>query len=136
MVPGIGITTRRVASLPQTKMHLAVGVLQLCSLLALALAADTPAYSPPATFENTAIVRSVDLGGATTLVTTTYQVRALEDGTQQYFFTLSADDVARMSWIEAKVKGNATPLQLESTHAECVPSIVSPRRIIADDDLW
>ncbi|KAG8852376.1 dolichyl-diphosphooligosaccharide--protein glycosyltransferase subunit 1 [Tulasnella sp. 330] len=101
-------------------MHLAIGVLQLCSLLSLALAEDIPPYSPPATFENTAIVRSVDLGGATTQVTTTYQVRALQDGSQQYFFTLSADDAARVSWVEAKVKGNGTPLKLESTHADNV----------------
>ncbi|KAG9037725.1 dolichyl-diphosphooligosaccharide--protein glycosyltransferase subunit 1 [Tulasnella sp. JGI-2019a] len=101
-------------------MHLArpwTSALQLCSLLSLALASDSLAFSPPINFENTAIVRSVDLGGATTQVTTTYQVRALKDGSQQYFFTLSAGDAARTSWMEAKLKGGSSPLKLESTHA-------------------
>ena len=64
-------------------------------------------------FENTAIVRTVDLGGSLVHVTTTYAVKALEDGSNIYTIALSENEHKRTSWIQAKMKGESVPLQLE-----------------------
>lgn len=61
-------------------------------------------------FENTAIVRTVDLGGSLVHVTTTYAIRALEDGAEQYFVTLGENEARSTSWFEAKLKGQNEPL--------------------------
>ena len=66
-----------------------------------------------ATFENTAVVRTVDLGGALTQVTTTYAVRALEDNVNLYYISLSDDEERHTTWIEAKLKGQSTVLDVE-----------------------
>lgn len=97
----------------------------LVSLLSLLIAAVVSVQSFSSSFENTAVVRTVELGGSTTHVTTTYQVRALENDIQQYVFVLSADDAARTSWLEAKVKGSSSTLKLEATGAECVDHITA-----------
>jgi oligosaccharyltransferase complex subunit alpha (ribophorin I) len=64
-------------------------------------------------FENAAIVRTVDLGGSLVHVTTTYAVRALEDDSSIYTIALGEDESKKTSWIQAKIKGQSTPLQLE-----------------------
>ncbi|KAI0347194.1 oligosaccharyl transferase alpha subunit [Trametopsis cervina] len=64
-------------------------------------------------FENTAIVRTVDLGGSLVHVTTTYAVKALEDDSSIYTIALGEDEAKKTSWIQAKVKGQTVPLQLE-----------------------
>ena len=64
-------------------------------------------------FENTAIVRTVDLGGSLVHVTTTYAVRALEDDSSIYTIALGEDEARKTSWIQAKVKGQSAPLELE-----------------------
>ncbi|KAI0774154.1 oligosaccharyl transferase alpha subunit [Fomes fomentarius] len=65
------------------------------------------------TFENTAIVRTVELGGALVHVTTTYAVKALEDGSNVYTIALAETEHAHTSWLEAKVKGQSERLPLE-----------------------
>lgn len=66
------------------------------------------------TFENTAVVRTVELGGALVHVTTTYAIKALEDGSSIYTIALSEDEQKKTSWIQAKLKGESVPLQLEN----------------------
>lgn len=81
-------------------------VLGLVPLLArLARALDVPAH-----FENTAVVRSVELGASLQLVTTTYAVRALVDGAQEYVVTYSKEDGAHTSWFLPKLKGSEDEL--------------------------
>lgn len=64
-------------------------------------------------FENTAIVRTVELGGALVHVTTTYAVKALEDGSSIYTLALGEQEHAHTSWLEAKLKGQSEVLPLE-----------------------
>ena len=61
-------------------------------------------------FENTAIVRTVELGGSIVHVTTTYAVKALEDGLKTYTVFLGRDEKAKTSWLQAMVKGQKTNL--------------------------
>ena len=61
-------------------------------------------------FENTAIVRTIDLGGSLVHVTTTYAIRALDNGAQQYLVTLGEKEALSTSWFEAKLKGQNDPL--------------------------
>ncbi|KIJ70571.1 hypothetical protein HYDPIDRAFT_172361 [Hydnomerulius pinastri MD-312] len=63
-------------------------------------------------FENTAIVRSIELGGSLVHVSTTYAVKALEPGQTVYRVALGKDEREKTSWIEAKVKGQTQPLQI------------------------
>ena len=64
-------------------------------------------------FENTAIVRTVELGGSVVHVTTTYAIKALEDGLKTYTVALGRDEKAMTSWIEATVKGQKTALPVK-----------------------
>ncbi|CAL1700943.1 unnamed protein product [Somion occarium] len=64
-------------------------------------------------FENTAIVRTVELGGALVHITTTYAVKALEDGSAVYTIALGDDEHEKTSWLEAKIKGQSAVLPLE-----------------------
>ena len=63
-------------------------------------------------FENTAIVRTIELGGSLVHVSTTYAVKALEAGQTVYHVALGRDEREKTSWIEAKVKGQAQPLEI------------------------
>lgn len=81
------------------------------SLLLLGLLAAPAAAEH--SFENTAVVRTVELGGSLVHVTTTYAVRALDDGSSIYTIALGEDEQARTAYIQAKMKGQSTPLQLE-----------------------
>ncbi|KAJ7228640.1 Ribophorin I [Mycena pura] len=76
------------------------------SLLSFTLLASVKADS----FENTAIVRTIDLGGSLVHVTTTFAVKALEAGSQVYTVTLSDAEKQQTSWLEAKVKGQPDAL--------------------------
>lgn len=69
-----------------------------------ALAGLAVALSVPRTFENTNVVRSVELGGSLTLTSTVYQLRALEDGASEYTVTLSKAEGDRTSWFVPKLK--------------------------------
>lgn len=66
--------------------------------------------------ENTAIVRTVELGGSVVHVTTTYAIRSLEDGLRSYTIALGRHDKTKTSWLEATVKGQKTPLPIEERH--------------------
>lgn len=58
-------------------------------------------------------MRTVELGGSLVHVTTTYAVKALEDGSSIYTIALGEDEQKKTSWIQAKMKGDVVPLQLE-----------------------
>ena len=82
-------------------------------VLALASLSCTLVSAASHSFENTAIVRTVDLGGSLVSVTTTYAIRALNDDAQQYVVSLGEKEAASVSWFEAKVKGQSNPLQVK-----------------------
>jgi len=63
-------------------------------------------------FENTAIVRTVDLGGSLVHVTTTYAIRALDSGAKQYVVSLGEGEAQSVNWFEAKLKGQSVPLKV------------------------
>ncbi|KAA1466496.1 oligosaccharyl transferase alpha subunit [Dentipellis sp. KUC8613] len=65
-------------------------------------------------FENTAVVRTVELGGALVHVTTTYAVKSLENGSQDYVVSLSEAEAEKTSWIEAKIKGQSETLSIQT----------------------
>ena len=67
-----------------------------------------------ASFENMGVTRSVDLGGSLVYTTTTYNVKALEDGSNVYVFALTEKEQETTSWMEARVKGHNAPLSLEN----------------------
>jgi oligosaccharyltransferase complex subunit alpha (ribophorin I) len=79
------------------------------ALLALAL----PALGL-ADFENTAIVRSIDLGGSSVKSTTTFAVRALRNGVNEYAISLPVQEADRTRWMEAKLKGSKSKLPLDA----------------------
>ena len=56
-------------------------------------------------FENEAIVRTVELGGAVVRTKTTYAVKALDSASSIYVFALSADQKDNIAAMEAKIKG-------------------------------
>lgn len=78
-------------------------------LLFVSLVASSFA-STSTSFENTAIVRSVELGGSLVHVTTTYAVKALEAGSNVYTIALGLKEMEKTSWLEAKVKGQQSAL--------------------------
>lgn len=86
-------------------------VLHWLQLSTIVLGLALPSW---ASFENTAVVRSIDLGGSLVYTTTTYNVRALEDGSNVYLFALTEKEQEMTSWMEASVKGHSAPLSLEN----------------------
>jgi len=81
-------------------------------VLALASFYLTLASAAAHSFENTAIVRTVDLGGSLVHVTTTYAIRALDGDAKQYIVSLGEGEAQSVSWFEAKLKGQSEPLKL------------------------
>ncbi|KAF4602444.1 dolichyl-diphosphooligosaccharide--protein glycosyltransferase subunit 1 [Pleurotus pulmonarius] len=79
------------------------------SLVFLTLLSSTHAHHSYS-FENTAIVRQVDLAGSLVQVVTTYAVKALEKDAKAYTIALSPNDKEKTSWLEAKVKGQQQAL--------------------------
>ncbi|KAJ7068267.1 Ribophorin I [Mycena amicta] len=63
-------------------------------------------------FENTAIVRTIELGGSLVQVTRTFAVKALEAGANVYTVALSDVEKQQTSWLEAKIKGQPKTLPL------------------------
>jgi oligosaccharyltransferase complex subunit alpha (ribophorin I) len=63
-------------------------------------------------FENTAIVRTADLGGSLVHVTTTYAIRALDNNAKQYTVSLGEKEAESTSWFEARLKGQTEPLDV------------------------
>ncbi|KDR83748.1 hypothetical protein GALMADRAFT_236102 [Galerina marginata CBS 339.88] len=70
-------------------------------------------FASSQSFENTAIVRTVELGGSVVHVTTTYAIKSLEDGQKTYTIALGRDEKVKTSWLEATVKGQNSPLQVK-----------------------
>ena len=64
-------------------------------------------------FENTAIVRTVELAGSLVHVRTTFAAKALETGAMVYAFALGREDAERTSFLEARLKGEQDPLELQ-----------------------
>ncbi|KAF8450710.1 Ribophorin I [Boletus edulis BED1] len=81
------------------------------SLLLLSSLLPSFSLAGPA-FENTAIVRTIELGGSLVHVSTTYAVKALEPGQTVYHVTFGKHEKEKTSWIEAKVKGQVKPLEI------------------------
>lgn len=72
-------------------------------LLPLALALSPP----PQTYVNTAIARTVELGGATAQVTTQYNIKATADEPGEYHLALSGDGDDIPAWWEVAIGGKA-----------------------------
>jgi len=68
------------------------------------------AFASSQSFGNTAIVRTIELGGSVAHITTTYAIKSQEDGLTTYRVALGRDDKEKTSWLEAKVKGQKTAL--------------------------
>lgn len=75
--------------------------LPFSTFLYSAYAAQTTSSSA---VENSAIVRTIELDGALTHISTRYTVRALEDNVQDYTFALGEVDGPRTTWIEALIR--------------------------------
>lgn len=80
------------------------------------------AFSLPS-FENTVILRTIELGGSVVHVTTSYTIRALEDEQKVFTVVLGRDEKAKTSWVEAKVKGQKEPLELKEHLPEAEKSV-------------
>jgi oligosaccharyltransferase complex subunit alpha (ribophorin I) len=63
--------------------------------------------APASNFLNTAIARTVELEGATTSVTTQYNVKSLVDGPGEYWLALSGKGGKEPAWWEVLVGGKA-----------------------------
>jgi len=79
----------------------------------LLLVSITSVFASSQSFENTAIVRTVELGGSVVHVTTTYAIKALEDGVKTYTVALGRDEKSKTSWLEARIKGQKEALQVK-----------------------
>ncbi|WVR04659.1 hypothetical protein IAU60_001670 [Kwoniella sp. DSM 27419] len=77
------------------------------SLAALSCAAlgQAALSAPPQSYVNTAIARTVELGGLTTLVTTQYNVKSTADGPGEYWLALAGEDDEVPAWWEVSVGG-------------------------------
>jgi hypothetical protein len=82
------------------------------SFACLALVLPAVALQRGHRFENTAIVRAVDLGGSLVHVTTTYAIKALTDGSDIYTIALTPEEKAKTSWIQVKAKGQQQALDI------------------------
>jgi len=77
-------------------------------------------YSSDA-FENSAIVRVVELGAALGHMRTTYSIKSLDGESTTYALAVGEKEHEKTSFIEVRVKGKQKPLQLP-------PVIYSPER--------
>ncbi|TYJ56949.1 hypothetical protein B9479_002395 [Cryptococcus floricola] len=75
----------------------------LLPLLPLAVALAPP----PQVFVNTAIARTLELAGATTHVTTQYNIKALVDAPGEYHLALAGDGDLIPAWWEVAIAGKA-----------------------------
>ena len=77
----------------------------LCSLLLSVYAENT--------FENSAVVRTVELAGSLVHVRTTFAAKALETGAKVYAFALGREDGEKTSYLQARIKGEQEPLEVQ-----------------------
>ncbi|KAG6861609.1 hypothetical protein C0995_014516 [Termitomyces sp. Mi166 len=87
------------------------------TLPVLFLGLVAPSFASPgqSSFENTAIVRAVELGGAVVHVTTTYAIKATRPGAKIYTIALGLEEKERTSWLDVRVKGQQSSLP-QSNH--------------------
>ena len=85
--------------------YLAVYFALLCVSIASVIADNT--------FENTAIVRTVELGASNIHVRRTFVAKALETGSVIYAFALGRDEAEKTSFFEARLKNEGEPLELQ-----------------------
>ena len=80
-----------------------------CHLISSAFAA----IQVPLSFENTAIVRSIELGGSAVHVTTSYTSRSLGKENNIFYFVIPKNLDDKTSWVDVKIKGQSSPLPVE-----------------------
>ncbi|THH11901.1 hypothetical protein EW145_g321 [Phellinidium pouzarii] len=83
------------------------------ALLAYLLCAFITYVTAEHSFENTAIVRTVELAGSLVHVRTTFVVKALETGSMIYAFALGPDEAEKTSFFEVRLKNEQTPIELQ-----------------------
>ncbi|KAI6119352.1 Ribophorin I [Pisolithus croceorrhizus] len=110
----------------------------LCLLVAGSLLTSLSRAEP--SFENTAVVRTIELGGSVVHVSTTYAIKALEDGQTTYHIALAKDEKETTSWMEAKVKGQAKPLAItvldeDDTATSSLIAVTLPKELSAHGTL-
>lgn len=83
------------------------------------------AYASSQSFENTAIVRTIELGGSVVHVTTTYAIKALENGLNSYTLALGSKEQVKTSWLEVTVKGDKKPLAIKQHGLDNAKYVIS-----------
>lgn len=84
--------------------------MRLLSLLALASAAlGKYEGGVPPSYVNTAVARTIELGGSTHSVTTQYNVKALADDAGAYVLALGPAGSQPPAWYEVLVAGQPVP---------------------------
>jgi len=84
----------------------------LTTILFTFLSLTTTCNAQGAVFENTAIVRTAELGGSIVHVTTTYAIRSLVTGQSTYTITFPRRERDASSFLEVKIKGQKDPLEI------------------------
>ncbi|KAF8339080.1 oligosaccharyl transferase alpha subunit [Cantharellus anzutake] len=82
-------------------MSYGLGTFMLSSLLPFFLHTVSALNVPPS-FENVAVVRTIELGGSSVHVTTSISARSLANNNAKYFFVLSKEQDDLTKWIEAR----------------------------------
>ncbi|CAK9779343.1 putative oligosaccharyltransferase alpha subunit [Cutaneotrichosporon oleaginosum] len=99
---------------------------------ALARAARLQSAAAPQEYVNTAVARTVELGGSTTLVTTQYNVKALNADPGSYILALAASGQPEPAWYEVLVGGKA--VSVEAGRLGDAPVAVVPMGKLRKDD--
>ncbi|KAF9451718.1 oligosaccharyl transferase alpha subunit [Macrolepiota fuliginosa MF-IS2] len=81
-------------------------------LLLTLFSVATSCSAKEAAFENTAVVRTADLGGAIVHVMTTYAIKSLANGQDVYTVAFTKKERDSTSFLEVKVKGQKDPLEI------------------------
>lgn len=92
-------------------LFLAAGQLVIAAVSAISI-------SP--SFENVAIVRTVELGGSSVHVTTSYTARSLSKNNDVYYLSVPRHQDEQTSWIEAKLKGASSSLTVDKHGIEAL----------------
>ncbi|WWC86854.1 uncharacterized protein L201_001733 [Kwoniella dendrophila CBS 6074] len=90
--------------------------LALAGLLPVALAINVPQ-----TYINTAIARTIELGGLTTQISTQYNIKSIDNSPGEYFLALSGENDLPPAWYEISLGGK----KLESRLLDESPSTVA-----------
>jgi oligosaccharyltransferase complex subunit alpha (ribophorin I) len=82
-------------------MRVSTSISSLLLTVTVVLAVSKPAQN----FLNTAVARTVELGGATTSITTQYNVKAQTDAPGSYHLALANEGEEEPAWWEIQVGG-------------------------------